>query len=489
MQFGVVAVIADVEFAHQHVLDKVQGEFGAVREVELVFLHPRMSLDETGPAQVNGRFGPRPVGVFLKGHRITLVIEHTHGRHPERLVARGEHGFVVETAHERGCVLDGEPLGDLNGSLAKDVVLIITFVARVIDTVLVEEAARQVIRRLVAAARDREIVLMSGRVVLVENLVPVGVAEVFVAVVRRVDTPLLVRRVAVAAFEFGVPGAAELEDVVDICRIDTFVVDIGFEIGTCPVVAVIDDLRRHRTLVKVIRTVVGDLHPALFGFLGRDEDHAECTARTVDGRRGGILQDGVALDVFGVDGGDVGLDAVDQHECGTACADRVFRAADLDRCATGRLTVGKGDRHARYGALQRTRGVLVGAEPIFDVLARNGLDGAYDIAFFLHAVTDDHDLFERGVVLQQNDVDRRLVVDVDELGLVADEAEIERLLAGGFDGVATVGIGRRTARRVRDCDGYTDNGIATLVFNDTGNGISPPSAGRRPSWQSKQVQP
>ena len=44
----------------------------------------------------------------------------------------------------------------------------------------------------------------------------------------------------------------------------------------------------------------------------------------------------------------------------------------------------------------------------------------------------------------------------------------------GFDGVATVGIGRRTARRVRDCDGYTDNGIATLVFNDTGNGISPP---------------
>lgn len=108
------------------------------------------------------------------------------------------------------------------------------------------------------------------------------------------------------------------------------------------------------------------------------------------------------------------------------------------------------------------------------VLARNGLDGAYDIAFFLHAVTDDHNLFERGVVLQQNDVDRRLVVDVDELGLVADEAEIERLLAGGFDGVATVGIGRRTARRVRDCDGYTDNGIATLVFNDTGNGISPP---------------
>ena len=140
--------------------------------------------------------------------------------------------------------------------------------------------------------------------------------------------------------------------------------------------------------------------------------------------------------------------------------------------------------------MQRTRGVLVGAEPIFDVLARNGLDGAYDIAFFLHAVTDDHDLFERGVVLQQNDVDRRLVVDVDELGLVADEAEIERLLAGGFDGVATVGIGRRTARRVRDCDGYTDNGIATLVFNDTGNGIfPPPSAGRRPSWQSKQVQP
>ena len=92
------------------------------------------------------------------------------------------------------------------------------------------------------------------------------------------------------------------------------------------------------------------------------------------------------------------------------------------------LTVGEGDRQAGDGTLQRTRHVLVGADAVGDILAGYLFDSAYDVALLLHAVTYDHDLFERSVVFGQYDVDRRSVVDLDELGLVADIAEIQRLL-------------------------------------------------------------
>ena len=78
--------------------------------------------------------------------------------------------------------------------------------------------------------------------------------------------------------------------------------------------------------------------------------------------------------------------------------------------------------------LSTSRHVLVGADAVGDILAGYLFDSAYDVALLLHAVTYDHDLFERSVVFGQYDVDRRSVVDLDELGLVADIAEIQRLL-------------------------------------------------------------
>ena len=290
-----------------------------------------------------------------------------------------------------------------------------------------EETARHVVRRLVRSARNREVVLVSGGVVLVEDLVPVGVAEVLVAVVGRIDPPLLVGGVAVAAFQFAVPCAAETEDVVDVGRIGGVAVGVRFEVGGRPVVAVVDQFGRHGALVEVVRTVVGDLHLAFFGAFGGDEDDAERTARTVDGRRRGVLQYRDALDVFGVDRRDVGLHAVDEDEGRTARTDRVG-AAHLERGAARGFTVGEGDRQAGDGTLQRTRHVLVGADAVGDILAGYLFDSAYDVALLLHAVTYDHDLFERSVVFGQYDVDRRSVVDLDELGLVADIAEIQRLL-------------------------------------------------------------
>ena len=424
---GVVAIVADVDLADQHVLDEIEGEFRFVVQVELVVFAPRVPFDESGPAHVDGRVGPGSVGVLFERHREALVVHHARRGHRERLSARGQRRLVRKTAHERGGVLDAEPFGRLHGAFGQYVVLVVAFVAGVVDTVLMEETARHVVRRLVRSARNREVVLVSGGVVLVEYLVPVGVAEVLVAVVGRIDPPLLVGGVAVAAFQFAVPCAAETEDVVDVGRIGGVAVGVRFEVGGRPVVAVVDQFGRHGALVEVVRTVVGDLHLAFFGAFGGDEDDAERTARTVDGRRRGVLQYRDALDVFGVDRRDVGLHAVDEDEGRTARTDRVG-AAHLERGAARGFTVGEGDRQAGDGTLQRTRHVLVGADAVGDILAGYLFDSAYDVALLLHAVTYDHDLFERSVVFGQYDVDRRSVVDLDELGLVADIAEIQRLL-------------------------------------------------------------
>ena len=285
MALGVVAIVADVDLADQHVLDEIEGEFRFVVQVELVVFAPRVPFDESGPAHVDGRVGPGSVGVLFERHREALVVHHARRGHRERLSARGQRRLVRKTAHERGGVFDAEPFGRLHGAFGQYVVLVVAFVAGVVDTVLMEETARHVVRRLVRSARNREVVLVSGGVVLVEYLVPVGVAEVLVAVVGRIDPPLLVGGVAVAAFQFAVPCAAETEDVVDVGRIGGVAVGVRFEVGGRPVVAVVDQFGRHGALVEVVRTVVGDLHLAFFGAFGGDEDDAERTARTVDGRR------------------------------------------------------------------------------------------------------------------------------------------------------------------------------------------------------------
>lgn len=204
---------------------------------------------------------------------------------------------------------------------------------------------------------------------------------------------------------------------------------------------------------------------ALLGSLGRQQDDAEGSAGAVDGRRRGVLQHGDRLDVVGVDRRHVGLHAVDQHEGRTAGTDRVLGAADADRGRTVGLAVGEGHRQSRNGALERTGDAHRRTGALLKRLGREGLDGTDDVAAFLDAVADDHDLLEAGVVLLERDVDTGLVADGPGLGFVTDVAECQGFVLRSLDRVETVGVGRRTASGAGNDDGGAEDGISLVVFD------------------------
>ena len=190
--------------------------------------------------------------------------------------------LVGVAIHEVGSTLHAQPGFHIDDTLGLDVELLVFLIAGIVDAVLLEHAAGNIVRCHVAAARYADVVLVSGRVVLVKHVVPVGVAEVFV-LVAVVDTPFLIRRVAVAAGQFVVPGAREIEYVVDVRRIFAECVDIGFQERGGIIVAVGYHLRLGRTLIEGERAVVGDFGTAFLRFFCGEKNDAEGAARTVNG--------------------------------------------------------------------------------------------------------------------------------------------------------------------------------------------------------------
>ena len=423
---GLVEIEAHVGGGDQHVLQQVDRDRRAVVHVELAVFTPRVALDEACPARVYGRFRPRAVGIGDQGYGVSLVVEHARYRHRRCGDARVARRLVRIAVHEVGGVLHAQPRLYVDDAFGFDVELLVFLVAGVVDAVLLEHTARDVVRCHVTAACHADVVLVSGRIVLVEYVVPVGVAEVFVDVAV-VDAPFLIRGVAVAACQFVVPGAREFEYVVDVRGILAECVDVGFQERGGIIVAVGDHLGFGGALVEGKGAVVSHLGAAFLRLFGGKEDHAEGAAGTVYGGRRGVLEHRDRLDVVRVHGRHVGFDAVDHHQGRAARTDRVLRAADAHRRAAVGLTVGKGHRKAGDGALQRARNAHRRTHTLFEALCRKGFDGAYDVAALLYAVADDDDLFEAGVVFAHGDVDGGLVVDVDCLGFVAHIAEIQAL--------------------------------------------------------------
>ena len=101
------------------------------------------------------------------------------------------------------------------------------------------------------------------------------------------------------------------------------------------------EVRPRRVVGDAVPAVVIDAELAFLAALGGDEDDARRTLRTVNGRRRGVLQDGDALDVIGVELDERALDAVHQHQRRTAvqrqgAADGDAVVLRLDRTAVGR---------------------------------------------------------------------------------------------------------------------------------------------------------
>ena len=264
--------------------------------------------------------------------------DHTHGGHG--VVDAGVSLRLVRVAVVEGRrVVESQPRTHLDRASCRDVVLVVVLVTLLVHTVLIEVTAVDIVGSLVAPPLYGHRVGVSQSHVAVEQVVPVGVAEVLVAAAAGVDSPLLERGIGVAARQLVVPLTRELEHVVDIGRIAAASVDIRFEERGGPVVTVGYHLGSRRALVERERTVIADLGRALVGVLGGNEHHAECTAYTVYGCRRSVFEHREALDILGVDRFERLLHAVDQNQSLAAHTDRGYVTADAHRRAAVGLAV------------------------------------------------------------------------------------------------------------------------------------------------------
>ena len=209
--------------------------------------------------------------------------------------------------------------------------------------------------------------------------------------------------------------------------------------------------------------------------LGGDDDNTIGSAGSVDGGRGGVLQDGEALDVVGVDGGQrVG------HTLTAVGSQR--NAVDNHQRVVGGVQ-GSGTTHAEGGAGTRTtvagNHLQAGHLTLEHILGRDDgaavdffrLDGGHGtghIVFLYRAVADhNHLIQEMGILFEGNG--GRNAFGRKGLGGVTDAGYLNHCIgAGNGDGVVAVQAGGRTVGRPLFQDRGSDDrthGVYHHTFN------------------------
>ena len=202
---------------------------------------------------------------------------------------------------------------------------------------------------------------------------------------------------------------------------------------------------------------VADMHLALGTLLGGHEDDTVGAAGTVDGGRGGVLQDLDGLDILRVEV----LDRAAHHR--NAVHDIQRRrgggegalTADIHGTDFTRALVGA-DIHTGGAALQgfedvvgRTLGQLLGAD---------GNHGARHIALLHRTVTDGHGLFEEQAVILQGD--GHVGGRVHPFGNVADAGDLEGRAGSDAEFEVTVDVRDHTRGGAGDVNGSSDDRFA-----------------------------
>ena len=209
-------------------------------------------------------------------------------------------------------------------------------------------------------------------------------------------------------------------------------------------------------LLRGEAAVVADADAVTLGtLLGRDDDDAVGSAGTVDGGRGGVLQDGEGLDVVGVDRGE-GVahegaaflgdrDTVDDDERVVARGQRGAAADTEGRLGSG-FAGGGNDVQTRHLADEGLGGT--GDRTAVDIVGLDGDDGSRHILFLDGAVADDHDIIQIFGIRQEME-GRRDLGGRECLGGVADAADHHRRVRTGHGqfvfAVETRGGARRGA--------------------------------------------
>ena len=269
------------------------------------------------------------------------------------------------------------------------------------DTGLVVEAAGQVILYVLVSAADRDVVCLDRMAVVEHGMPPVGVAVV---------DPL-------------VASVPEILDDPGTGRILGLVIDTGQQLGHV-VVGVGRVLLACVGLPEGVHGVNGPEATGLVvgaggGFLpaetavvahrrlpslvgagpGGDEDHSVCGTGSIDGGSRGILDDGDALDIVGVDPVKLSDGSVDEHQ--RAGAVDGGRSTDVERAYATRVTGRCADVQSRDRTLEHV-GKVVG-DPVLEVVCGHRGDGTRQVDLLLDAVADDHRLVQHlGVFLQDD---------------------------------------------------------------------------------------
>ena len=221
----------------------------------------------------------------------------------------------------------------------------------------------------------------------------------------------------------------------------------------------------------------GDFGLAALTLLGGDEHHAVGTTRTVEGGRGGVLEDRDRSDIVGVELregvliGRVGLlgHTVDDDKGGGRGAVGGAYTTDAHSHIITRLAVDRRHADTWGGTLERTAhggGVLHG-----DVL---GLDGGHrtgKVFLLLGTVCHNDNFVEDGLVFFQSDVDN-ITLGSESLLLIADGAHSDARARLDLEAVVTVGIGDGGVGGIANL-GYSgaDDGLAVGILHQTGYGF------------------
>ena len=382
-------------------------------------------LVEGRAVRVEGRIAGRGMG----GRAVQRVVD--------AAAARIEVG-AVEIAQ---VFADTQPLGDVEAHLRADVIPVIVVGVDVEHTLLVGvTAGNQVVHMICSAARGNGVA--RGRLdVLVQDMPPVGVRviiiDVFAGLVLADDHPrtLGILHLVIAA----VPKFHHVRLGI--------VVQVGAVVGVHEQVAQIDGVVTAGLPVGGSRRSgetgaagVGERRLSVLRLgaaLGRDQDHARGTSRTVDGRRGGILDDGDALYVGGVEVLEVALHTVHQYER-VAAVDGIA-AADVDRGGLAGTSGSGSDVQARDGTLQHVTHIQRGT--VLEIVGLDDGHGARQVGLLRGTVTDDDGIFQHVIVFLEQHHDLLASLDGNLLRLIAQAGDLEDSVGVDGDGEGAIRVG------------------------------------------------
>ena len=337
-------------------------------------------------------------------------------------------------------------------------------------TLNILEVGRNIIGYLVRTAVDRyRVVLREGR--RIDLLLPVAVLH---EPVRR----------RISRIVFRLRAAEHVADLVT-HLVEGILLDVAHTR-----IAVVGILRKVDHFEQVRRLGNGEgrrgPHARCTGLsaLGGDQDDAVGTARTVDGRRGGILQHGDVDDVRGVELRErilLDLEVAADTRAGKFAGRRLRNVVDhIERLVVSAQRVRTTDRHRRCGSDGRRRRAHdqtgdLAFEQAVDRRQGNipfrGLDvgqGSRDVPLAGRTVSHDDNLVERLRILLQLNVDQSLRAHGNLPGRISDKGKDQhRITPGDIELIFTVDVGRGTDRSPLDIDAYSGHTDAFIIGNGT----------------------